>query len=153
MSKAAKGLQPREVFLSHASGDRKMARRIAETLRRHGIPVWYSETNLLGAQQWHDEIGKALARCDWFAVLLSPKAVRSEWVKRELLYALRTLRYRNRIVPVLHRACDPDKLSWTLNDFQRVDLTQNFAAGCKALLRTWGIGYQPPVERRNRIGD
>ena len=119
-----------------------MAQRIAETLRRHGIPVWYSQANLLGAQQWHDEIGKALGRCDWFLVVLSPKAVRSEWVKRELLYALRNLRYRNRIVPVLHRACDTDKLSWTLNDFQWVDFTNGFAAGCKSLLRTWGIGYQ-----------
>ena len=142
MSKAAKGRWPREVFLSHASGDRKTARRLAETLRRHGVPVWYSETNLVGAQQWHDEIGKALARCDWFIVVLSPKATRSEWVKWELLYALQQVRYRNRIVPILYRACDPDKLSWTLDGFQRVDFTQDFVKGCESLLRTWGIGYQ-----------
>jgi len=119
-----------------------MAQRIAETLRRHGVPVWYSQTNLLGAQQWHDEIGKALARCDWFLVILSPRAVRSEWVKREFLYALRNLRYRNRIVPVLHRTCDADKLSWTLNDSQWVGFTIDFDAGRESLLRTWGIGYQ-----------
>jgi len=106
------------------------------------VPVWYSETNLVGAQQWHDEIGKALARCDWFIVVLSPKATRSEWVKWELLYALQQVRYRNRIVPILYRACDPDKLSWTLNGFQRVDFTQDFVKGCESLLRTWGIGYQ-----------
>jgi hypothetical protein len=142
MRKAAQGKLPREVFLSHSSGDRKTAQRIAETLRRHGVPVWYSQTNLLGAQQWHDEIGKALARCDWFLLLLSPKAVRSEWVKRELLYALRDLRYRDRIVPALHRVCDADKLSWTLNSFQQIDFTGDFSSGCEALLRTWGLGFQ-----------
>ena len=134
---------PQEVFLSHSSKDRKTARRIAETLRNHAVPVWYSETNLLGAQQWHDEIGQALGRCDWFLIILSPPATRSEWVKRELLYALRTPRYKGRIVPIRHRACDAAKLSWTLDDFQAVDFTEGFDAGCRSLLRTWGMGFDP----------
>lgn len=49
---------PVEVFLSHSSQDREFVLELAVTLRRHGIPVWHSETNLLGAQQWHDEIGE-----------------------------------------------------------------------------------------------
>lgn len=61
---------------------------MAEVLKRHGVPVWYSRVNIRGAQQRHDEIGAALRRCDWFAVLLSPHSVRSMWVKRELLFAL-----------------------------------------------------------------
>jgi hypothetical protein len=76
-------------------------------------------------------------------VLLSAKAVRSEWVKRELLYALRDLRYRDRIVPVVHRVCNVDRLSWTLASFQQVDFTNGFDVGCESLLRTWGIGFQP----------
>ena len=111
-------------------------------MRELGVPVWYSETNLLGAQEWHDEIGKALARCDWFVILLSPHATRSKWVKRELLYALRSPRYENRIVPINHRACDPVRLSWTLDDFQTIDFTKDFNLGCRALLRTWGLGFQ-----------
>lgn len=79
---------PREVFLSHASSNRKVAEQIAAAIRSHGIRVWYSATNIIGAQQWHDEIGEALERCDWFVILLSPASVRSLWVKRELLYAL-----------------------------------------------------------------
>ncbi len=133
---------PREVFLSHSSKDRSTAKRIAEILREHGVPVWYSETNLLGAQQWHDEIGEALARCDWFVLVLSPNATRSKWVKRELLFALRSPRYEERIVPVKHRACDLSRLSWTLEDFQVVDFSQDFDAGCRALLRTWGLGLK-----------
>jgi hypothetical protein len=134
---------PREVFLSHASRDRRFANRIAETLRRHGVPVWYSQTNLVGSQQWHDEIGKALARCDWFAIVLSPSALRSTWVRRELLYALNTPRLVERIVPILHRPCDTEKLSWTLNSVQRVDFRRPFDAGCRELLRVWGLGFLP----------
>jgi hypothetical protein len=90
MSRKPRADLPREVFLSHASKDRRIASRIGSILRAHGVPVWYSETNLIGAQQWHDEIGEALARCDWFLIVLSPQATRSKWVKRELLYALRS---------------------------------------------------------------
>jgi hypothetical protein len=130
---------PREVFLSHASGDRDFADRLAKTLREHGIPVWYSRTHLRGAQQWQAEIGRALRRCDWFIVILSPKSVRSMWVKRELSYALIQKRFEDKIVPVLYRKCDYEKLHWTLKSLQIVDLSRTFAAGSRDLLRTWHL--------------
>lgn len=136
-------MAPREVFLSHSHQDRAFASRLAETLQRHGVPVRYSRDRIQGAQQWHNEIGRALARCDWFVLLLSPSAVRSEWVKRELLFALRERRYQKRIEPLLRRHCRYDRLSWTLDSMQRVNFTGNFAAGCRMLLKAWGIGYQP----------
>jgi len=73
---------PEEIFLSHSSADRPFTTKLADVLRRHGIPVWYSDTNILGAQQWHDEIGVALGRCDWLVLVLSPSSVASKWVKR-----------------------------------------------------------------------
>ena len=115
---------------------------MAELLRRHGIPNWYSDVNIVGAQQWHDEIGAALRRCDWLIVLLSPQSVESIWVKREVLFALKDHRYNERIVPVLYQPCDYDQLSWTLSLLQLVDFTQDFNQGCRDLLRIWGIGYR-----------
>lgn len=134
---------PREVFLSHSSRDRTNANEIAEALRRHRIPVWYSQTNIVGAQQWHDEIGRALERCDWFLLLLSTHAVKSKWVKREIIYALNDERYDGRIVPLLLQPCNCQLLSWTLSGLQMVDFTRDFHAACRSLLRIWGIGYDP----------
>ena len=51
---------PKEVFLSHSSSDAGFATELTETLRRHGVPVWFSRTNILGAQQWHDENWRSL---------------------------------------------------------------------------------------------
>ncbi|MBI4327151.1 MAG: toll/interleukin-1 receptor domain-containing protein [Chloroflexi bacterium] len=133
---------PTEVFLSHSAADRAFADRIVALLRHHGIPVWYSATNILGAQQWHDEIGSALRRCDWFVVLLSPGAVNSIWVKRELLFALQQPRYENRITPLVLAPCDFEQLSWTLSAFQMIGFDGDFDVGCRNLLRIWGIGYQ-----------
>ncbi len=111
-------------------------------LRRHGLPVWYSRTNIRGAQQWHDEIGAALRRCDWFVLVLSPSAVESIWVKRELLFSLQENRFDNKIVPLVYQDCDYERLSWTLPIFQMIDFTRAFEQGCRDLLRVWGVGYQ-----------
>lgn len=133
---------PNEIFLSHSSLDRQFATDIAGVLRRHGIPVWYSQTNILGAQQWQDEIGAALQRCDWFIVILSPQSADSMWVKRELSYGLQQNRFENRIVPITYQPSDYARLSWTLSLFQMVDFTRTFDEGCVDLLRIWGLGYR-----------
>ncbi len=102
---AKKGKKPSEVFISHSNRDRAFVTRLVAILRKNKIPFWYSPKHIIGAAQWHDEIGKALARCDWFVVILTPRSVNSRWVKRELLYALNSARYEDRIVPILVRDC------------------------------------------------
>jgi len=137
---------PQEVFLSHSSLDGQFANDLVAVLRRHGIPVWYSQTNILGAQQWQAEIGAALQRCDCFAVILSPQSVNSMWVKREVSYALQQNRFDNRIVPITYQPSDFEQLSWTLSTFQMVNFTGSVDDGYRDLLRIWGVGYQrlPP---------
>src|SRR5436853_527421 len=88
-------MPPTEVFLSHANQDAPMPQDLATTLIRHAIPVSFSPVNVTGAQQWQDEILSALQRCDWFVVILSPNAVSSMWVKREVAYALQDRRYED----------------------------------------------------------
>jgi hypothetical protein len=140
----------REVFLSHSSQDRSFVLRLARTLKQHKIKYWYSATHIAGAKQWHDEIGRALARCDWFLVVLTPASVRSAWVKRELLFALNQDRYNERIIPVLRKPCDYARLSWTLSEFQLVDFTGNFDAGCQQLLGIWKLEPKPPIRKVRR---
>ncbi len=130
---------PGEIFLSHCSQDREFADTLVSVLRRHGLQVWYAPTDVMGARQWHDEIGRALERCDWFAIIISPGAVRSMWVKRELSFALRQARFDEKIIPILYQPCDPHQLSWTLLSVQMVDFTQSFDEGCHQLLRVWGL--------------
>ena len=134
---------PTEAFLSHSNLDQDFAMNLANVLRRHGVPLWYSRTNVLGAQQWHDEIGAALQRCDWFLLVFSPNAVNSIWVKRELIFALQQNRFENRIVPLLYQVCDAERLSWVLPMFQMIHFQRSFDDGCRELLRIWGLGYQP----------
>ena len=134
---------PKEVFLSHSSQNREAADGVATTLRNHGVPVWYSPTNIQTADEWHDSIGAALGRCDWFLVLLSPSSVESKWVKRELSYALRHSRYDGHVLPVVLATCEYEKLSWTLDGFQMANLDADVAKGYADILRAWGVGFDP----------
>jgi hypothetical protein len=129
----------REVFLSHSSKNRPFAFWLKNELQRNGVRSWYSEAHIVGAQQWHDEIGQALDRCDWFILILSPSSVQSKWVKRELLFALENDQFNKRIIPVIYRPCDMKLLSWTLSSMQQVDFTGNRATGLVDLLRIWGL--------------
>jgi hypothetical protein len=142
---------PKEAFLSHSSKDHAFADRLVQVLRNHGIRVWFSPRHLVPAQRWHREIGRALARCDWFIVVLSRKAVKSEWVERELTYALSHRRYRSRILPLLKEPCRFERLSWTLGGLQRVSFQSSFERGCRDLLRVWGVTLKrSPGSRRKR---
>ncbi|MCC6580240.1 MAG: toll/interleukin-1 receptor domain-containing protein [Phycisphaeraceae bacterium] len=116
------------LFLSHSSRDQRFVHRLHLELRQHGIESWYSEVHIAGGRQWHDEIGKARQECNWFVVVLTPSAVKSRWVKRELLFALNQPQYDNRIVPLLRQPCDMNGLSWTLSSFQTVDVRRDVAS-------------------------
>lgn len=116
----------REVFLSHASRDHAKATKLRDILVAHGVPVWFSPHHIQGSQQWQDEIGKALRRCGWFMLLLTPFAVKSIWVKRELNYVLIERRYNERIIPLLFKDCDFESLSWILPQYQMINFTQDY---------------------------
>ena len=144
--------RPKEIFLSHSSQDRSFVTRLTKVFKQNGIHYWYSATHIKGAKQWHDEIGKALSRCDWFLLILTPKSVKSTWVKRELLYVLNESRYNERIIPLLRKPCAHSELSWTLSEYQFVDFTSDFDAGCSQMFRIWGIQHRRTEKRWKKEG-
>jgi TIR domain len=144
MPKRAKNVNrlPREVFLSHAHQDEAVALALAADLRRHDVPVWLSERHITPSRRWLEEIGQALDRCDWFVIVLTPAAVTSLWVQREVYFALEQKRYGGRIVPLLVKKCNVKKLAWPLTAIQMIDFDA-CPAGLRDLLAMWGIAYRP----------
>lgn len=124
-----------EVFIAHASHDREFVRKLARSLTRRRIRIWYSEKHIPGSTQWHNEIGRALQRCSDFAVVLSPKAVSSVWVQHELVYALSDPKFRRIVMPLLLKDCHSRRLSWTLRSFQFIDFRRSFDAGINQFIR------------------
>jgi hypothetical protein len=76
-------------------------------------------------------------------VVLSPAAVCSRWVKREVMFAVREPRFDDRIVPIMIRSCNAKKLNWVLPQFQMLMFMRRFEKACRDLLRIWGIEFKP----------
>lgn len=71
------------VFLSHASADKPLARRLARDLRAAGLAVWLDQWVIGVGESFEQHIAQGLADTRFVVVLLTPAAVRSEWVDRE----------------------------------------------------------------------
>ena len=114
-----------KVFVSHSHADAELAVKISKALRSEGLDVWESDLNLLPGDNWAAEVARALEESDAMVVLLTPDAMNSPWVRREMEYALGAKRYSNRLIPVVvgNRASIPlHDIPWIVRQLQWVDL-------------------------------
>jgi hypothetical protein len=101
----------KQIFLSYAGGDRATARRLAEGLREQSLSVWTDEL-LSPGDNWAARMADALGQSDAMVVLLSPESVKSEWVRRDIAYALTSQRFEHRLIPVVIGKDDAEKAEW-----------------------------------------
>ena len=59
------------VFLSYASKDANVARRICEALRSAGVEVWFDQSELRGGDAWDASIRKQIKECALFVPMIS----------------------------------------------------------------------------------
>jgi hypothetical protein len=118
-----------KVFLSYAKPDQAYAQRLASGLAKEGYQVWDARNELLHGDNWSLRIGEALQQSDAMVVLLSPDAVKSEWIRREVEYALGSANYAGRLIPIVVR---PTKeIPWILRKLKLVISTRNLARDTK----------------------
>ncbi|MFZ2855342.1 MAG: CHAT domain-containing protein [Rhodocyclaceae bacterium] len=76
------------LFLSHSSHDDAFVRELRQALADLGQGVWIDSRQLKGGDPLWSEIAKAIDDSAAYAVLVSPAALQSKWVGKELRYAL-----------------------------------------------------------------
>jgi hypothetical protein len=91
-----------KVFVSHSRSDEGFARELVSRLAAEGFKVWHGDEVSPG-DNWALKVGKALEESDAMVVLLSPDADKSDYVRRDIEYALGSPRYRNRLLSVVVR--------------------------------------------------
>ena len=124
---------PPTVFVSHSSQDRKwVEKEIVAILSGNGIKPWYSKTSISTASQWEREILRGLESCDWFLLVVSPRAARSEWVKDELNWAV--YNRPTRIVPVIMQDCNLWDFHIRLPRIQNIDFTHDLISAQRDLV-------------------
>jgi TIR domain len=101
---------PGTAFLSYSHTDRKYVLEITRHLTDAGISLWADQAVGVG-DQFDEQIQRQIDNCAVFMVVLTPEAVASRWVLREIKYADES---SVPIVPLLLKPCKiPIRLSGT----------------------------------------
>lgn len=121
------------VFVSHATADDLIARRLAMGLQAVGYRSWYAEWELKGGDSIVRKIQDALSESDVLIVVLSQKSVTSQWVQREMdsMLMQQLSGARILIIPVL---IDDTEIPVILRTIKYVDLRRDFEEGFTSLL-------------------
>jgi tetratricopeptide (TPR) repeat protein len=85
-----------QLFLSHSSTDDPFVRDLRAALADHGQEGWIDSRQLRGGDPLWPEIEQAIEAATAFAVVVSPAALQSKWVGKELRHALKLREQRGR---------------------------------------------------------
>lgn len=134
---------PVSVFISYSRTDSAFIDRLEADLRAYGFETWVDRQHLEGGADWARVIEQRILDHESFIIALSPEAVVSEWVRKELAFALATGRH---IIPIIARPVE--RLPIEIANIQYTDLSANYADHLQdvrvALLKT---REAPPVPR------
>lgn len=132
------------IFLSYASEDADLAKRLASELDRvSGITVSWDQSLLLPGQEVHDRLRRAIEGCDFFVFIATASSIAKGYPLHELTEAVRTTNRSERIIPVVSGVA-PDRLPPELGNRTPVDMA-NSSAAAKIISRT------APFRRRERL--
>jgi len=111
-----------QVFISYSEQDRETMEKIRNSLRRESLTVWTNTTDIQTGEEFQSAIDRGIEQTDNLVYLVSPDSVQSEFVRKELEYAVSL---HKRIIPILVRETPPESIPKVLQGVQYIDLTDN----------------------------
>jgi TolB protein len=104
------------IFISYDRDNKPFIQELAGKLRRVYDEVWFDQ-DLLGGQNWADEIRQQIARNDIFIFMLSAESIQSQYCKLEFDEARKL---KKPILPVKINTVEPPDF---LHEYQYVDMS------------------------------
>ena len=90
-----------KVFISHSSEDEALASKVVSYLERAGLDVWYDGREIMPGDNWADKVAQGLRESEAMVLLVTPSALESNSLRRDIDYALTQMRFQGRLIPVL----------------------------------------------------
>jgi hypothetical protein len=119
-----------KVFISHSHADEGTARELAQALKRHGMDVWHDGS--FGSVEELSEMERGVDESQAVIFLLSPEAVGSAWVERQVRAALRSDWDGTKVkipVSISEVPVPPflrERVVASMNDFESYDALANY---------------------------
>lgn len=126
------------VFLSHNSADKPFVEKLAIDLKRIGINVWFDKWEIKIGESLTWKIEEGIRENEYLAIVLSPEAINSEWVRCELGSAWAKQMQQKRVVvlPLLYRSCE---VPLFLLDRKYADFRDDYQIGFRQLAGALGV--------------
>ncbi len=136
------------IFLSHNSVDKPFVEKLARDLRRMGVSAWFDGWEIKVGDSLFWKIEEGIRENEFFAIVMSPDAFESEWVKTELSAAnAKQLEERKvLILPILFRDCD---IPYLLKDRKYADFRKDYQMGLRALAEKLGLQHIDILSEEN----
>ncbi|MGH2501894.1 MAG: TIR domain-containing protein [Ktedonobacterales bacterium] len=134
---------PISTFISYSRADSAFIDRLEADLRAYGFDTWVDRQHLEGGADWARVIEMQIQQRETLVVALSPDAITSTWVRREITFALNGGKY---IIPIIARPVASTPIE--IVNLQYIDLSADYTSGLQelrvALLKTRSL---PPPPR------
>lgn len=117
-----------KVFISFCYNDEPLARRVIDALKKSGLDVWDPDQEILLGDNWAEKVAKGLKESDSMVVLLTPGALKSNMVHREISYALGEKHFNGRLIPVFigsPKNFQENSIPWILRRLKTVNLPEH----------------------------
>jgi hypothetical protein len=122
------------LFVSYSRRDSAIVDRLVDKLAAARIQTWIDRGGIIGGTTWTESLVDAIRGATAVLVAISPDAVDSIDVGKEIAVAVDAKRP---LLPVLVRpTTDLKRLAYHLTSVQRIDLVDDFDAGFADLLRS-----------------
>jgi hypothetical protein len=144
---------PRSVFVSYSTEDTYFVDLLVKLLTFHRIRPWHDSHEIAAARDIPDTLREGLRTTESMIVVLSPHALQSRWVSKEL-FAFTTLRGTNAVYPVkLKDFQDTEGVFQELRDRKAIDFSGNMLDGFQQLTEAFGKPFLPLPENRRAASD
>jgi formylglycine-generating enzyme required for sulfatase activity len=131
----------KQVFISYATKDAEFAHRLADDLKRLGVPVWIAPESIRPGESWVSAIERGLEESSHVVVVLTPAALESRWVKKETDIAIaRERKGRIQVIPLNVERC---AVPLFLSSYQMVSFRSDYDVGLSQLAEILGIRLPP----------
>lgn len=139
-------MTPPRIFVSHSHQDDAFTQRLVDDLHRAGGDVWVDKAGIQHGN-FMERIDEALARSEWFVLVLTPNAIESAYVRQETYTALHRVQQglMRAVIPILAAPCPSDSIPPQWDALHRYDATPDYQATLEGVLGALGLtGPTPP---------
>ena len=125
-------LEGKAVFLCHSSDDKGRVRMVHDDLMHHGVNCWLDENKIKVGDSIVAKISDGLKSSKTMIVFLSPKAVKSQWTRKEWqAFLARQLSAGGiKILPAILENCEIPEI---LSDLKYADFRQSYQDGIEQI--------------------